>query len=680
MTEARQPFLHDREVVLVAPTQCWFAPDGTMGGATIDGVIVSDVRVIRRLDYTVAGEPGEHHGTQRLAASTARIDHLHRQLDGPGADPDVRGQVVRTARLDGMSDSFTIISRRDAAMATTIVAHVRADLSPMDAVKAGLARGLEHRVTLERSALDAAVATWSDGAVTARLEAPGARISLVNDELTLTWEVEVPPRGSVTVGWSITAVDDRAVVMGVPTPAPWSGARATTQDARLQRWLETALDDLAALRLTTIHAPGESFFAAGAPWFFTLFGRDSLWAARMMLPFGTEIAASTLRALAALQATALDPAIAAAPGKIMHELRRGELSLPEEGIVLPPLYYGTHDATPLWVCVLHDAWRWGMPEAEVEAMLPTLEAALVWMRDFGDADGDGLLEYIDATQRGLANQGWKDSGDSIQWADGHLADGPIALVEVQAYAFEAAMHGAELLDHFGRPGGGEWRAWASALRERFHASYWLEDAAGPYLAIALDAAKRPVDSVTSNAGHVLGTGILSPAQARVIGARLAGDELSSGFGLRTMSTTATGYWPLSYHGGSVWAHDTAIAIAGLTREGLTEQADALIAGLLAAAEGFGFRMPELHSGEAGRHPLPYPASCRPQAWSAAAAAVVLTSVLGADAGDDELRLSPRPTVGAITVSGLRRAADVLTVEIDDRADVTRVEGGAVSIG
>lgn len=670
-----QPFLHAQEVVLAAPTQCWFAADGAMGAAAIHGVVVSDVRVIGGLDYLIAGESGEHVGTERLGAGTARIDHLHRQLDGPGADPDVRSRLDRTARIDGMDDRLTLTSRLSEPITTTVIARLRADLSPMDGVKAGLAGVLGGGIHVDGSG-----ATWTDGTVSARLDAPGARLGVADNLLELTWHVLIPAGGSVSVGWGVSATDSSAVVIGVDAPAPWAGARVTADDRRLERWVETALDDLAALRLTTTHAPGEPFFAAGAPWFFTLFGRDSLWAARMMLPLGTEIAASTLRALASLQGTALDPSIAEAPGKIMHELRRGELRLPGEGIVLPPLYYGTHDATPLWVCLLHDAWRWGMPEAQVESLLPALEAALGWMRDFGDADGDGLLEYIDETQRGLANQGWKDSGDSIQWADGRLAEGPIALVEVQAYAYEAAMHGADLLDHFGREGGDTWRAWAAALHERFHASFWLEDAAGRYLAIALDAAKRPVDAVASNAGHVLGTGLLSPAQARAVATRLVGDDLSSGFGLRTMSTTAAGYWPLGYHGGSVWAHDTAIAISGLTREALTEQADILIAGLLAAADGFDSRMPELHSGDSGTRPLPYPASCRPQAWSAASSIVVLSSLLGLEPAADQVRVTPRGTVGAISVSGLRRGDDVLTLSVDRTGEVTAASGGAVAVG
>ncbi|HAM26790.1 MAG TPA: amylo-alpha-1,6-glucosidase, partial [Microbacteriaceae bacterium] len=425
--------------------------------------------------------------------------------------------------------------------------------------------------------------------------------------------------------------------------------------------------------------------AAGAPWFFTLFGRDSIWAARFMLPLGTRLAGDTLRVLAGLQGTRSVAESAEQPGKIMHELRRGALEIPGENISLPPLYYGTVDATALWVCLLHDAWRWGLPGDEVRSMIPQLVAALEWMRDFGDADGDGLLEYIDSTGRGLANQGWKDSGDSVQWRDGTLADGPIALCEVQAYAFEAASHGAELLDHFGVEGGAEWRAWAARLKSRFNETFWIQDADGAYPAIALDSQKRAVDTVTSNLGHLLGTGLLDGRQAALVARRLVSPELNSGFGLRTMSTDSAGYWPLSYHGGSVWTHDTAIAIHGLSRDGFTAEAGALVSGLLAAASGFDYRMPELHSGDASStfaSPVPYPAACRPQAWSAAAAVSVLGSLLGLrpDAQSATIGVSPSPLAGSLSVSGLRLGDANVSIELNTDGEVIAAAGAAILVG
>jgi glycogen debranching enzyme len=297
-------------------------------------------------------------------------------------------------------------------------------------------------------------------------------------------------------------------------------------------------------------------------------------------------------------------------------------------MALPPVYYGTIDATPLWACTLHDAWRAGVPEAEIEALLPTLEGALRWVVEDGDADGDGFLEYLDHSGHGLANQGWKDSADSVRFADGTIADGPVALCEVQAYAYEAAVHGADLLDAFGRPGAERFREWAADLRERFRATYWCGEGADRFPALALDGNKRPVDTLTSNIGHLLGTGLLDPDEELTVARQLAAPDLDSGLGLRTMSAADGGYAPLSYHCGSVWPHDTAIVISGMHRAGLGEHAAGLVEGLLRASVAFDQRLPELWSGEG--QPVPYPTACRPQAWSAAAAVAVAT-VLGASA-------------------------------------------------
>ncbi len=216
--------------------------------------------------------------------------------------------------------------------------------------------------------------------------------------------------------------------------------------------------------------PDDTFLAAGVPWYLTLFGRDSIWAARMLLPIDLGPAAGTLRTLARLQGTKIDTSSAEAPGKIPHELRRAAFEL--GGMTLPPLYYGTIDATPLWICLLHDAWRAGLADAEVIDLLPALEGALTWMTDVADTDGDGFLDYLDASGRGLTNQGWKDSADAIRFSDGRIADGSIALCEVQGYAYEAAISGATLLEAFGRPGGEGLRGWAANLADRFRAAFW----------------------------------------------------------------------------------------------------------------------------------------------------------------------------------------------------------------
>ena len=680
MSAPLQPLLHNELVVLRAPTQAWSARDGSIGTAPIHGLYFSDVRVVSQLSATVGGEAGEHIATEPLGADSVSFVTLLRHLDDHAADPKVRSSHTRTATATTIRETLTVSSHLDTHITTEAVVTLTADLCDMDRVKAGVGTPAEPEVAVQGEQV-----SWSNDSVRVRLEAPGATMLASDGRIELRWPIVVPPHGETSVSWTIAARDEQAVVTGVDFPPRWSNPVVTADDERLPRWLETALDDLDALRMATVDQPGLVFLAAGAPWFFTLFGRDSIWAARFMLPLGTELAHDTLRVLAGLQGTKDVPASAEQPGKIMHELRRGTLRIPDEAIALPPLYYGTVDATALWICLLHDAWRWGLADDAVRELLPHLVAALGWMRDYGDADGDGLLEYIDRTGHGLSNQGWKDSGDSVQWRDGTLAAGPIALCEVQAYAYEAATHGADLLEHFGAGGAEEWRTWAAALKARFHESFWIDAPDGAYPAIALDAAKKPVDTVTSNLGHLLGTGLLDARQAALVARRLVSPELDSGFGLRTMSTDSGGYWPLSYHGGSVWTHDTAIAIAGLAREGFAQEAGRLVSGLLAAASGFDYRMPELHSGDPASRlavPVPYPAACRPQAWSAAAAVSVLGSVLGLDpdAQAGVLRMSPSGAVGLLTVSGIRFGGAEISARVTAEGEVAAASGATIEVG
>jgi glycogen debranching enzyme len=679
MSHPVQPLLHSETILLRAPTQAWSAGDGAIDGHGITGIYHSDIRIVSKCMVTVGSQSAEPIATVPSGAASGIFVGLLRGLDDHTADPRVRLMHRRTVLTTGVTESLTVQSALDYVVSTTAAVYIDSDLAEMESVKAGIGgTGAPFHVSSTST-------TWGEGAVRATLTAPDARVSKHPDGgIVVSWGLDIPAQGSVTVSWTIDAEDADAVVNGPTGAARWSVPVVSAGDDRLERWLAQALSDLDALRLTTTSDPASEFLAAGAPWFFTLFGRDSLWAARFMLPLGTTLAADTLRVLASLQGTESVASSAEQSGKIMHELRRGTLSIPGEPVVLPPLYFGTVDATPLWVCLLHDAWKWGLPETEVIVLLPHLVAALEWMRDFGDADGDGLLEYVDATGTGLANQGWKDSGDSVQWRDGTLAEGPIALCEVQAYAYEAAIHGADLLDHFGLDGGAEWRDWAARLRTRFHDSFWIKDPAGAYPAIALDASKRPVDTVTSNIGHLLGTGLLDSRQATLVARRLVSSQLNSGYGLRTMSTDSEGYWPLSYHGGSVWTHDTAIAIAGLARDGFAAEASSLVSGLLAAASGFDYRMPELHSGDAASEfdaPVPYPAACRPQAWSAAAAVSVLASTLGlrADAQSATLGVSPVTTVGAIAVSGLRFGGADVSINLNAEGEVTASSGTVISV-
>lgn len=636
MPEQLQPFLHDLEIVHRAPTQAWSGRDGQIrlaapGTATVQGLMHSDVRVLSEAVLEIGGREAEPAGSWHDDDGGLVVVGLPRHLGTTWGDPTLRLTRARRVEAGGMHEEIELTSSTAEPVTTEITVRLAADLAPMESVKSGIA-------TTPLAAQEAEPGlVWAAGEVRATLEAPGAVVDLSEPARpVLRWSVTASAGKPTRVRWRVAAEDRIAVVVGARRAAPhgWRGLRRPAE-TRLARFLEQSLRDLDGLRLSLPALPDAEFLAAGAPWFFTLFGRDSLWAARLLLPLGSELAAGTLAVLASFQGVKSDPESQEDPGKIMHELRRTTLTLHGEELSLPPLYYGTVDATPLWVCLLHDAWRAGMPVDAVERLLPQAERALAWI-----ADGvrDGYLNYLDTSGHGLANQGWKDSADAVQFRDGRLAKAPISLCEVQGYAHEALVHGAQLLEAFGRRGDAtagtspaQLRETAAALADRFRADFWLEDAQGAFVAIALDGDGAPVDTVTSNMGHLLGTGLLSPEEEGIVAARLVHPELDSGFGLRTLATSSAGFWPLSYHCGSVWAHDTAIAIRGLLASGHVEAASRLAEGLLKAAESFEYRMPELHSGDSfatvGRA-LPYPSACRPQAWSAASA-VVVAQALGA---------------------------------------------------
>jgi hypothetical protein len=672
-----QPWLHELVTVVSAPTAVLSDRGGQIRPAGAQGALHADTRVLSEAVLEVGGEEPAPVSGGLLGADTALFIGVARNLGAGCADPLVRVERERHVAPGLMRERVRLASTSEEPVETEIAIRLAADLAGVSQIKAGRA-GAPAAMTVAQDLTGGTAArlSWGTGPLRAQVSAPGAAASPGGDgRVVLRWPLWLPGRGSGEVTWELTASDPAAVVAAAPAepasgpagpavsgpagpavsgpagpavsgpagpavsgpagPAghrrPWPAVRAESDDPRLPRLLSQSLSDATALRMTTTAAPRDVFLAAGAPWYFTLFGRDSIWAARLLLPFGWQLAAGTLRALAAFQGRRLDPETGEAPGKIPHELRADDRRASGDKGRLPPLYYGTIDATPLWICLLHDAWRWGMPDADVRALLPNLVAALACLRDHGDADGDGLLEYVDESGRGLANQGWKDSGDSVRFADGRIATPPVALCEVQAYAYEAAMGGAELLEAFGQPGAGQWRAWASGIAATFRAAYWVHGPHGPYPALALDAGKRPVDSLTSNAGHLLGTGLLTEEEEGLVAARLAGPDMDSGFGLRTMSAASGGYSPLSYHCGSVWSHDTAIVIRGLARAGHRALAASLTDGLLEAAAGFGWRLPELFSGESRADvpwPSPYPASCRPQAWAAAAVGGLVQAVLG----------------------------------------------------
>ncbi len=651
--------------------------DGHIRPRGAQGAFVADIRAVAEAVVSFDGDEGDPVSTSALGPGGVEFISVIRSLGDRSPDPTVWLRRRRTADVAGMIEQLTIVNASARPVESTVEVRVATDLVEMDLVKSGRSG----RAVAPTGTADGV--RYDNGSFAVQIAFPAARLSLEESSATARWPVVIGPHSDVTLTWSMSVRDHGAAVVPAARPSGMTAA-AVADDRRLGPFVTASVADLSALRMSLPELPDDAFAAAGSPWYLTLFGRDSIWAARMALPLGTELAAGTLRTLASMQGTAVDQHTDEQPGKILHEVRRSTTTLiaagpdTEPAAVLPPVYYGTVDATPLWVCLLADAWKWGMPAAEVRALLPHMERALDWIADYGDADGDGFLDYYDESGRGLANQGWKDSDDSVRFADGTIAKGPVALAEVQGYAYEAALAGAELLEAFGRPGAPRWRDYAAAMAARFRTAFWVSDDLGAFPALALDRDKRPVDAPASNMGHLLSTGILSPDEARAVADRLVHPSMASGFGLRTMSSTAGGFSPLSYHCGSVWPHDTAIAIHGLVKAGFTAHAATLASGLLSAGTAFDGRLPELFGGFAAADvpvPVPYPASCRPQAWAAASAVVMLQGFLGLDPDvpNGVVRLNPSAAVGALTVSGLSVNGAPFAVAVDAGGEVISTE-------
>ena len=668
------PSLHRLVSCLAAPTTVLSDPDGQVRPGGAAGVLHADLRVLSELVLTVAGREPEPVGHAIGDAARVAFVAVLPGLGDEQSDPTVRLERRRRVEVGAVRETVLLINDARRPVGATLTLRLGSDLAPVVAVRRG------RPPAPARPALDGGTVHWRrpEGAATVAVRPPPDSATVDGTAAELSWRLAVPPRGTAQVELVLTAdvprpdTDPRAPVLaGAPDPAPWRRSGVDSVDRDLTALVHRSLADLEGLRMAPRDRPEQVFAAAGTPWYFTLFGRDSLWTAQLMLPFGTDLALGTLRVLAERQGGRVDPETGEQPGKILHEVRSGPP--PPGGHGLPPVYYGTIDATPLWVTLLHDAWRWGLPEATVRELLPALHAAVGWLTEHA-AGADGFVRYVDASGRGLANQGWKDSGDAVQHPDGRIAAAPIALVEAQAYVHRALLDAAALLstvDGDG-PAAEAARKHAAALADRFRAAFWVSDEHGPFPALALDAAGTPVASLSSNIGHLPGTGLLDEAETALVAARLSAPDLDSGYGLRTLAGSHRSFNPLGYHTGSVWPHDTAIAVLAAARAGHPGPAAALARGLVAAGRVFDFRLPELYGGTAaaaGEPVLAYPAACRPQAWSAAAAAALVTAALGlrADVPAGELWVEPPAAFASwfpLSVRGLRVAGARLDVAVD----------------
>ncbi len=644
-------------VTVVAGTSfliCQRNGDVVRGG--VHGYFAGDTRLVDELQLLVGGElPRFITGTvdERSVESTSTL--------GDPTRPTLL--VRRLTQLDElMAIELTLTNLSSEPQRTTVDLVVHGDFADLFDVK----RGVAPRAGFVGSGPDGdhLVLAYASGRFRRALEVTADRPAEVwRDALHL--EVEIAARGSTSMRFELQP--------GVPAEHA-DHLSALSQRDRMA-WLADApglssavpgLDvtwrqscaDISALLLAQGGHDHRPIIAAGSPWFMALFGRDSLITSRETASLGTSLGLGTLQALAARIGKQYVTETAEQPGKILHELRAGEDVLRPGG--WGSVYYGSVDASPLFVATLASMWRWGAPADEVAALLPAAEAAVRWVLEDGDLDDDGFVEYEGRSAKGvagLANQAWKDSEDAMRHRDGSLAVGPIATVEVQGYCVEAFRGLADLRAAFGTGDPEPLRRRADALVDAIDEAFWMDDE--QCFALALDGAKRQVGSVSSNPGHLFWSGAVRDERRDALCRRLMADDMFTGLGLRTLSARNPGYNPLSYHCGSVWPHDSALAAAGMLRSGCDDAGAKLADGVLAAAHCFGGRLPELFGGfDVAEMPtaVPYPTSCSPQAWAAGAAVLLTTALLGLepDVPAGVVRLDPRlPDGASIELRGVR---------------------------
>ena len=619
--------------------------DGGAGGA--EGLFVADRRLLSRLVLTVNGAPvvPVDHRVDGPASATfvgrARpADHGETRdvAPGRGAGPVV---VRRRVVAAGLRDEVEVRNTGAEPTYVEIEVAVGSDLGSLAAARDGGPHAAEDEVEPGGSGPDEVLLVRGRGSsrVGCRVTGSGA---VRAEPGILRWEAIVPAGGRFSATATVAPIVQGAEVVPRALLAPDAGRGESAR--RLVEWhrhvpqvtsdhlpllaaVHRSAADLGALRVVDPEYPGQSVVAAGAPWHLALHGRDALLTAWMSLIVDPELALGTLETLARYQGADVDDRTEEQPGRILHHLRFGTA-----GVSGPrPVSYGSVDATPLFVMLLGELRRWGLAPEVVERLLPHADRALDWITTFGDRDGDGYVEYQRVTDRGERHQSWKDSAEPVPLPDGTPARGPLALAEVQAYAYAAYQARA----HFAVEAGDEalaarWRERAVALRVAFNRDFWVDEAG--WLALALDGDKRRVPALASNVGHCLWSGVVDEDKAAVLVKHLLADEMFSGWGVRTLGASTRGYDPLGPHTGAVWPHDNAVCVAGLVRYGFVEEAHRLVLAQLEAAGASAGRMAVLcgfdRDDVAG--PVRLPDGCDTRAWSAAAPLLHLRSLLRFD--------------------------------------------------
>jgi glycogen debranching enzyme len=606
------------------------------------GLFSFDTRFLSRWILTV--------NDQRLTAlSTDDLQYFEaRFFLVPGTGTvyiDSKQSVIRRRSVGiGFSEELSILNHDEEPVDLTVRIEAASDFADLFEVKDALAKKGAYSTQVENGKL---VLTYRRDTF-ARATTISSSEPCQIDDAGLTFQIRLEPHAS----WK-TELDVRASNPGVPeAEAPsilaWEAFRPVSDMALdLQHWLAGAprlecdwdslrtsyrrsLVDLAALRFSPITAGGRSLPAAGLPWFMTMFGRDSIFTSLQVLPFTQELAATTLRELALRQGTRIDDFRDEDPGRILHEMRYGEMTAFEERPHSP--YYGSADATPLFVVLLDEYERWSGDVDLVRELEFESRAALNWIDEYANLQGNGYISYQRRNEKtGLENQCWKDSWDSIAYHDGRLPGFPRATCELQGYAYDAKMRGARLARlAWGDPAFAEkLEQEAADLKRRFNEDFWVED--GGFFALALDPDGNEVNSLTSNNGHLLWSGIVDDSKAESVVHHLVGERLFTGWGIRTMAVGEARYNPIGYHVGTVWPFDNSFIAWGLRRYGYKEEAAVVAAGILEAAEFFDGRLPEAFGGyprEMTKYPVQYPTACTPQAWSTGTPFLLLRTMLG----------------------------------------------------
>jgi glycogen debranching enzyme len=619
------------------------------------GLFAGDTRFLSRWLLTVDG-------TRPNVLSTDDLQYFSAQfflVPGTGTvyvDADL--SIIRTRAVGhGFYEELSLLNLSPKAMDLDVRIEAGADFVDLFAVKDNVKQVGEHYARVESGRL---VLGYRREHFLRETVITASAAETQFDEGGLRFAVHIPPHGEWT-----TSIDVVAANMGMgekhqdtkyhsagEKPRPMTGTS-------LDEWLAAApklnadwqplasiyqrsLVDLAALRFDPRLFPGKALPAAGLPWFMTIFGRDSILTSLQTLPFTPELAESTLLSLAALQGWKMDDFRDEEPGKIIHEVRFGEMTAFEERPQSP--YFGAADTTPLYLILLDEYERWSGNKRLVKQLEQTARAALAWIDMYGDSNRDGYIDYQRKLETGLENQCWKDSWNSILFADGTMSKLPRATCEIQGYVYDAKIRGARLAREVwgDRELAEQLEQDAAVLKRRFNRDFWLPDR--QFFALAIDGDGRKVDALTSNIGHLLWSGIVDENKAKACVAHLInGDELFSGWGVRTMAATEGAYNPIGYHIGTVWPFDNSFIAWGLARYGYRTEAARVAMSILEAAPYFQYRLPEAFSGlprARTQFPVEYPTSCSPQAWSTGAPLLMMSVLLGLRPIGNELLVDP----------------------------------------